>query len=147
MIMSEKDSELEKINQRKLLEMMRRRLTSSHHETQAAPPELTNSTFFEFLKSNPVVVVDFWAPWCGPCRMISPILEQLSREYSGRVAFGKLNVDENQAVSQQFQIQGIPTILMFKNGKLADGVVGALPKAEIELRIKALLKNQSLPYS
>jgi len=87
------------------------------------------------------MVVDFWAAWCGPCRMVSPVIEQLASEYAGRVAFGKLNVDENPMVSSKFGVQSIPTILVFKSGKQVDGLVGALPKSYIESKFKPYLEN------
>ena len=85
------------------------------------------------------VVIDFWAPWCGPCRIVGPIIEQLAREYSGRVAFGKLNVDDNQMVAGSFGVQSIPTMMIMKAGKVVDVMVGALPKAQIELKLKQQL--------
>ena len=86
-------------------------------------------------------VVDFWAPWCGPCRMVGPIVEQLAREYAGKVAFGKLNVDENPMVAGSFGIQSIPTMIAFQNGKAVDGLLGAVPKAQIEKLFKPYMEN------
>jgi len=88
-----------------------------------------------------LMVVDFWAAWCGPCRMVAPIIEQLAKEYAGRVAFGKLNVDENPLTSGEFEVQSIPTLLIFRNGEAVDGIVGAVPKYQIESKIKAHLGN------
>jgi thioredoxin 1 len=92
------------------------------------------------------MLVDFWAPWCGPCRIVSPIIEQLSREYSGRVAFGKVNVDENQRIAASFGIQSIPTLMIFKGSKAVDVIIGAMPKAQIEMKLKQQLssKNDSI---
>ncbi len=87
------------------------------------------------------MVVDFWAAWCGPCRLVSPIIEQLAQQYAGKVTFGKLNVDENPMVSNTFQIQSIPTLLIFKNGQPVDGLVGAAPKQFIESKIKPHIPN------
>jgi len=87
------------------------------------------------------MVVDFWAAWCGPCRMVAPIVEQLAKEYSGRVAFGKLNVDENPLTSGEFQVQSIPTLLIFRDGQPVDGIIGAVPKYQIESKLKAQLGN------
>ena len=81
---------------------------------------------------NPKLVVDCWADWCGPCRMLSPIIDKLAEDHSGKVAFGKLNVDENQAEVQRFKIMAIPTVLFFKDGEMVDQVVGVVPKEEIE---------------
>jgi len=99
------------------------------------PVDLTSAKFKEFVQSYSVVVVDCWAPWCGPCRMVAPVIEELARDYSGRVAFGKLNVDENPSVASDYQIMSIPTLLVFKNGKPVDRIVGAMPKNALEPKI------------
>ncbi len=132
------DEELNEIKQRKLVEMMHNK--SAADKGNGKPVVLTEATFERTVASSPVTVVDFWAAWCGPCRMVAPIIDQLAREYAGRVTFGKLNVDENPAVSNAFQIQSIPSLLVFKNGKLVDGLVGAAPKELIESRITPYLK-------
>lgn len=82
-------------------------------------------------KADGLTVVDFWATWCGPCRMIAPILDQLSEEYAGKVKVTKLDVDSNQKTSMKFNVRSIPTLLFFKDGKLIDQVVGAVPKAAL----------------
>ena len=83
----------------------------------------------EVLNSDKPVLVDFWAAWCGPCRMVAPVLDELSTEMSDKVRIAKLNVDENQALAAQFQVSSIPTFILFKNGQVADRALGALPKA------------------
>lgn len=93
----------------------------------------------EALKSSIPVVVDFYADWCGPCKMIAPIIEQLSGEYEGRVKIGKVNTDENRGVASKYSIMSIPTILFIKDGKVVDTAVGAMPKAALEQKIKAML--------
>src|SRR5262245_46260896 len=100
------------------------------------PVVLTDSNFASEVAKYPVMLVDFWAPWCGPCRIVGPIIEQLAREYSGQVAFGKLNVDDNQMVAGSFGVQSIPTMMIMKAGKVVDVMVGALPKAQIEMKLK-----------
>jgi thioredoxin 1 len=97
----------------------------------AVPITLTDSNFKLALEKYPVLVVDFWAPWCGPCRMLGPTIEQLASEMAGKVVFGKLNVDENPRIASAFEVQSIPTVIVFKNGDLADGFRGVAPKAEI----------------
>jgi thioredoxin 1 len=129
------DNEIEKIKQRKLQELIQQTAKTST-EANGKPINLTDETFQETVSKQPVMVVDFWATWCGPCQMVSPIIEQLAQQYAGKVAFGKLNVDENPMVSNAFQIQSIPALLIFKNGKPVDGVIGAVPKQFIESRIK-----------
>ena len=91
------------------------------------------------VQSEQPVVVDFWATWCGPCRMISPIVDQLAEKYAGRVSVVKCNVDESTDIPVKFGIRNIPTLLFFKNGELVDRLVGAVPQAELEKKIEALL--------
>ncbi|MBN1690572.1 MAG: thioredoxin [Dehalococcoidia bacterium] len=90
--------------------------------------ELNSSNLEEAIRNNRSLVVDCWAPWCGPCRMMSPVIDELANDLKGKITFGKLNTDENQDMAARFQVQAIPTLLIFKDGKLADRKVGALPK-------------------
>jgi thioredoxin 1 len=90
--------------------------------------ELNSKNLEEAIKNNPALVVDCWAPWCGPCRMMSPVIDELATDLKGKITFGKLNTDENQDMAMKYQVQAIPTLLIFKDGKLADRKVGALPK-------------------
>ena len=104
------------------------------------PVEVTDQTFArEVLQYSGPVLVDCWAPWCGPCRTVGPIMDQLAGEYAGRVKIAKLNTDQNQRIAGQFQIQSIPTMLFFKGGRLVNRQVGALPKNEIERLIRSIL--------
>ncbi len=93
----------------------------------------------EALSSDTPVVVDFWATWCGPCKMIAPIMEELSAEYTGKVKVGKLDVDNNQQTAIKYGVRSIPTVLFFKGGKLVDTVIGAVPKSQFEQKMKSLL--------
>ena len=104
------------------------------------PVPVTDNTFGDEVVSHPGgVLVDCWAPWCGPCRMISPLLEQLASEYAGRLKVTKLNVDENPLIASQYTIQSIPTLVLFRDGRLVNRLVGALPRPEIERHLSSIL--------
>jgi len=100
---------------------------------------ITDSNFNEFLNSETPFVVDFWAEWCGPCRAIAPVVDELATEYEGKINIGKVNVDENDDVVSRYGIRTIPTLLFFKQGELVDKMVGAVPKADLKSKLDALL--------
>ncbi len=108
---------------------------------EGKPTALSDATFDEFVSKFDIVIVDCWAPWCGPCRMLSPIIEEIAREMNGKVGVGKLNTDDNRSIPMRYQIMSIPTTLIFKKGKLADKVVGAVPKKTLVQQITALEEN------
>jgi len=101
------------------------------------PVAVTDDTFAEVIEGHEgLSLVDFWAIWCGPCRMVAPVIEQLAKDYEGRVQFGKLDVDANQQTAFKYSIRSIPSILFFKDGKHVDTVVGAVPKAYLDRKIQ-----------
>jgi len=102
---------------------------------QDRPIHVTDADFDRVVKENAYVIVDFWAEWCGPCKAIAPMIEDLAKKYAGKVVFAKINSDENQTKFQEFGVMGIPTLLFFKGGKLVDQVIGAMPKGPFEQRI------------
>lgn len=108
-------------------------------EYPSKPVIVTDGTLDAALNQYPLLIVDCWAEWCGPCRMIAPTIEDLAKELSGRAVFGKLNVDENTQTSNKYKISAIPTLLVFKDGKLLDKLVGAYPKATLAGKIQKYL--------
>jgi thioredoxin 1 len=137
------DKEIEQINKRKLAEILRIRNQKviQNMQMNEKPIRLSDSSFDTEISKHPLFVVDFWAPWCGPCRMVGPIIEELARDYSGKVTFGKINIDENPITANQFQVQSIPTFLIFKNGQIVDAIVGAMPRSVLESKIKPYLSD------
>jgi len=106
--------------------------------------EVTSVTVDTFdrvvLQSPNLVMVDFWAAWCGPCKMVAPVVEELAKEYEGKVNFVKVNTDENPDLASRYNIRGIPTLMFFKDGKVLDQIVGAVPKAQLKAKIDSLLE-------
>jgi thioredoxin 1 len=102
--------------------------------------EIKDSSFdSEVLKEKLPVLVDFWAPWCGPCRMVGPIVEKLGDKYAGKIKVCKLNVDDNPETAQKYKVMSIPTLMFFKDGKVADTVVGAVPEAKLQSKIDSVV--------
>ncbi|MEM2947591.1 MAG: thioredoxin [Candidatus Bathyarchaeia archaeon] len=101
---------------------------------------VTDSNFKEVVSKNSLVLVDFFADWCMPCRMMAPVIEELAKEYAGKVLIGKLNVDENPATAERFQVFSIPTLIIIKAGEEVDRIVGFVPKNQVEARLKKYLE-------
>ena len=133
--------EIEAIRKKRMEELLRKANEGEASSgLQGKLVKLTDSNFQEALRQNPLLAVDFWAAWCGPCRMIAPVIEELTKEYAGSVVFGKLNTDENRATSMRYGIMSIPTLLLFKSGKEVDRIVGAVPKQAIKDRLERILR-------
>jgi thioredoxin len=127
------DSELDKI----LAEKARRLVTeSSQRIAHDHVVELTEANFDGLVNSGKVTFVDFWAVWCGPCKTMEPIVDRLAAKLGGNVNFGKLNVDEHSAIATKYEVQSIPTFMLFKNGAPIDAVIGTMPEAALEMRIR-----------
>jgi thioredoxin len=106
--------------------------------SDSATVTLTERNFAEMVAATPRILVDFWAPWCGPCRAVAPVLEELAKAEAGRIVVAKVNVDEEPSLAQRYGVQAIPTLLFFRDGQVVDTVVGAPPKAELARRLTAL---------
>jgi thioredoxin len=106
--------------------------------SDSATLKLTERNFAEIVAATPRLLVDFWAPWCGPCRAVAPVLEELARAEAGRLVIAKVNVDEEPSLAQRYGVQAIPTLLLFKDGQIVDTMVGAPPKAELARRLTTL---------
>lgn len=107
-----------------------------------APVHVSDATFEKAVLQSPLpVIVDFWAPWCGPCRMVAPVLDKLAKEYAGRIIVAKVNVDNDTQYAGRYGVQGIPTLLFVKNGKVMDTVVGARPESFLKEKAEALAGN------
>ena len=123
--------ELEAIRQKK----MERLQTMTSGEVLV----LDDNNLAETVHEHPFVVLDCWAEWCGPCKMVAPVIEELAKEYAGRITFAKLNIDENMGTATKYRISAIPTMLVFRNGEMAGQIIGALPKNHIEQKLQEFM--------
>ena len=130
------DDELMRIREKKLEELKRGLGERPAGETPAGQVTVLDERQFPAaVRDNPFLVVDMWAPWCGPCRMVAPVIQELSAEFAGKITFAKINTDENQKIARSYGITAIPTILLFARGKLLEKVIGAYPKDMLRDRI------------
>jgi thioredoxin 1 len=130
------DEELENIRKNMYNRILNANKLEKVNNMDGKSVELNDGNFDQMVSKPGLMVVDFWAEWCAPCRFVSPVLDELAKEYAGKMVLGKLNVDLNPQISARFMIRSIPTIMFFKDGKPVDTVIGALPKPMIETKIK-----------
>jgi thioredoxin 1 len=126
------DNELSRIREKRKMELEEK---MKHERVKGTVENIDEMHFQEFIATHPNVVVDFWAEWCGPCRRIAPIMEELATEFNGKVAFAKCNTDDNRALSMKFNIDAIPAMMIFSRGQLVDRIIGAYPKEAIREKI------------
>jgi len=135
--------ELEEIKRRKLEQLKMKYMKGGKNNMSENMPDtpihIDDSNIDSTVNKYPVMVVDCWAPWCGPCRMVGPVVEELARQMKGKVVFGKLNIDENRGTSMKYGIMSIPTLLMFKDGQLIDTFIGAMPEPILKAKIESNL--------
>lgn len=138
----EDGNELMQNEMRKMQELIggvKREKTSTQKDYPNVPITVEDATFDRTVQQYPLVIIDCWAPWCGPCWVVAPVIDELAKDYAGKVVFGKLNVDENPKIATRFGILGIPTLLILRNGKEADRIIGAVPKQYIEAKLQRYL--------
>ena len=128
--------EIEQIRQKRM-ESLKKKLEARDYP--ATPIAVTDATFDDTVSQYPLLLVDCWAEWCGPCRMLSPVIDELAAELQGQVVFGKLNVDHNRMVASRFSISSIPAMLIFKEGKMVDQIIGAVPRQNIMRKLQPLM--------
>ena len=130
------DPELQAIRAKKLRELMATPSAPKTEFTWSGPIRLTDATFDAEVRKTGLLLVDFWAEWCGPCHRIAPVLEEIAKARAGTLRLAKLNIDENPRTTGRYQVMSIPTMLLFKDGKFVDGVIGAVPRMQIEAVIQ-----------
>ena len=136
------NDELDEIKKRKMEQLKKQYLYRGNNMEEKllnTPIHITDADIDENIGKYQTVAVDCWAPWCGPCRMVEPVIADLAKEMQGKIVFGKLNVDENRATSAKYGIMSIPTLLVFKNGELVDRIIGAMPKEMLKAKLNPYL--------
>ena len=130
------DEELRLINEKRMKKLQQLINEKELLRNIREPLNLEDATFFQTINKFPIMLVDFWAPWCGPCRMMSPIIDQIGKDYLGKLVIGKINVDENPLIARQFSISSIPTLMLFKRGKEVNKIIGSVSKNKIDEMVK-----------
>lgn len=134
------DEELRIINEKRMKKLQQIVNEKELLKNIKEPLNLDDSNFAQTINKYPLLLVDFWAPWCGPCRMMSPIIDQVGKEYIGKLVVGKVNVDENPNISGQFGISSIPTLILFKSGQAVNNIIGSVSKSRIDEMVKMHLE-------
>jgi thioredoxin 1 len=134
------DEELRIINEKRMKKLQQIVNEKELLKNIKEPLNLDDSNFAHTINKYPLLLVDFWAPWCGPCRMMSPIIDQVGKEYIGKLVVGKVNVDENPNISGQFGISSIPTLILFKRGQAVNNIIGSVSKSRIDEMVKIHLE-------
>lgn len=130
------DEELRIINEKRMKKLQQIINEKELLKNIKEPLDLDDSNFTQTINKFPLLLVDFWAPWCGPCRMMSPIIDQVGKEYVGKLVVGKVNVDENPNISSQFGISSIPTLILFKRGQAVNNIIGSVSKSRIDEMVR-----------
>ncbi len=134
------DEELRVINEKRMKKLQQIVNEKELLKNIKEPLKLDDSNFASTINKYPLLLVDFWAPWCGPCRMMSPIIDQVGKEYIGKLVVGKVNVDENPHISGQFGISSIPTLILFKRGQVVNNIIGSVSKGRIDEMVRMHLE-------
>lgn len=134
------DEELRIINEKRMKKLQQIMNEKELLRNITTPLNLDESDFTQTINKFPLVLVDFWAPWCGPCRMMSPIIDQVGKDYRGKLVVGKVNVDENPNISRQFGISSIPTLMLFKSGQAVNNIIGSVSKSRIDEMVRMHLE-------
>ncbi|MGE5685572.1 MAG: thioredoxin [Nitrososphaerota archaeon] len=134
------DEELRVINEKRMKKLQQIVNEKELLKNIKEPLNLDDSNFAQTINKYPLLLVDFWAPWCGPCRMMSPIIDQVGKEYIGKLVVGKVNVDENPHISGQFGISSIPTLILFKRGQAVNNIIGSVSKSRIDEMVRMHLE-------
>ena len=134
------DEELKIINEKRMKKLQQIMNEKELLKNIKDPLNLDDSSFFQTISKFPLLLVDFWAPWCGPCRIMSPLIDQIGKEYMGKIVVGKVNVDENPTISRKFGISSIPTLILFKEGQAVNKIIGSVSKNKIDEMVRMHLE-------